>query len=759
MEAAVLFRQISNRTAEGQVLSNLGLLHQQSGEYQQAISYYDRANAILRSRNAVANARVLNNLGACYQYLAEYELAANDFGQALREFAAHHSWKDAVRAKLNLGRTYVLEGNRALGRKTLNSALAEATMIPDRMAEADTLDNLGQTFLGDGDASHAQSTLERALTLHRALGDKRMEAIDLHYLGESADALGDTASARDYLNQAFEIRRAIGLRDAASDSLFALARLEAVAGNPDTARELAGRALIMLESVRNQVPGPELRASFVGRKRRFFDLLINLEVAPGNPHNAEDSLLAAERGRGRALMDLLAEGRLLQGIPKELLDRRTNIQRQIDLLAARLSAAPPGLATVLRRAGENLVSEDEQIEASIHQSLSNQKLGQPLESVNELQTDLPSDSALLEYYLAENESYLWLVQTTGVQLFRLPARAAIESQAAPVLQLFPEILDRKRSPDIDRRFQRALVRLSHTLIGPIETLRLPGRLIIVPDGVLTRIPFAAFELSGKRRLGLVHDLVVVPSAAYLGVGQKPRRVEEFPKVLLAFADPVYSRKDPRVAITRASAIANSLGPDLARLPFNGELDTAAALIPAGRRQFLTGFRANVESLKTSRLQDYAVVHFSAHALIDDRIPELSRIALSMVGSSGRVMNGFVRPYQLSQLHLNGSTVVLSACDTALGKQVLGEGLAGFTTSLFSAGASQLLLALSPIDAEASSEFLGETYRYVFGSARAPMDHAVTMARRALARSVRWSDPYYWASFNLYGRPSETNLGP
>ena len=97
-------------------------------------------------------------------------------------------------------------------------------------------------------------------------------------------------------------------------------------------------------------------------------------------------------------------------------------------------------------------------------------------------------------------------------------------------------------------------------------------------------------------------------------------------------------------------------------------------------------------------------------------------------------------------------MVLSACDTALGKQVSGEGLAGLTTSLFSAGAAQLVLTLSEIDAEASSEFLGGAYRNIFGVRKMAVEHAITQARQTMARSPRWSDPYYWASFVVYGRP-------
>ena len=118
------------------------------------------------------------------------------------------------------------------------------------------------------------------------------------------------------------------------------------------------------------------------------------------------------------------------------------------------------------------------------------------------------------------------------------------------------------------------------------------------------------------------------------------------------------------------------------------------------------------------------------------------------------MDGFLHPYDLAGFPLNGSTVVLSACGTALGKQVIGEGLAGLTASLFQAGAAQLVLTLSEVDAEASAEFFSAAYRRFFAPHPMSMEHSLTLARRTLAHSVRWSDPYYWASFIVIGRPSE-----
>jgi len=754
-EAAGQLKRIGELTLEGMTLSNLGLLFWQTGDYQRAIGYYDQAGGILQARDPLANARVWNNLGLCYQSLAAYQQAGIYFDRALREFTQRHSEREASRARLNLGRTYLLDGKNEAALNALNAALAEAIANSDRATNAGVLNNLGQVLLAEHRAGEAQETLSQALDIHRALGDRGGEAFDLHYLGDAYAAAGDTASARAHYTQAIEIRHACGLRDAESDSLFSLAKLESAAGDRDAGRQAAESALLMAESVRAQVPGAALRASYYARKRRFFDLLVDLDMAPGTPRAIEDGFLAAERGRGRALMDLLAEGTLTHEVTGELLGRRKDVERQFDLLAARLAVSPPAQEAGLRRQVEILVGRDREIEASIRQTFADWKLGGQLGSVAGLQQRyLPRASALLEYHLGETQSYLWLVQPAGIQVFQLPARAEIERQCAPVLRLFADVLGRKRSPEAEREFERTLARLSATLVGPLGNLALPERLILVPDGILTRIPFAALQLPANRRLGLEHDLVQVSSAAYLAVGRKPRPVAEFPRSILAIADPVFSPADSRVAAKPQPGAAAAAEPGLPRIPYSQELDTVLVLVAPPRRSILRGFDANPETLGHLPLGDYALLHFSTHALIDDREPELSRVALSMVGPSGRAIQGFLRPHQLSELPLDGSTVVLSACDTALGKQVLGEGLAGLTTSLFSAGAAQLVLTLSEVDAEGSSEFFRVAYGRVFAPRPEPMEHALTLARRALAKSSRWQDPFYWASFVVYGMPSE-----
>lgn len=742
-EAADIWRTTSQPIFEAQAISNLGLTAWQAGDLQGAIGYYDRAAAVLRGKDAVAHARVVNNLGLCYLSLAEYGKAAIQFQRALTVFVQHQRTREEVRTLLNQGRVYLLAGRFDLAQRVLTGALAKARAHADRNATADILNNLGQLFWRRHLIDPAEERFDEALTLDRAIGDKRAIAYDLHYLGLIAQEQGATGAARQFLEDALRIRRDCGLREDSTESLLALATLERTAGNLPRARDLTEEALRVLESVRSQVPGAALRASYYSRKRSFFDLLVELAMDPGNPNAAADGLLAAERGRGRALLDLLADGSLLRQLPPDLAQRRSDIQRRLDLLSAQLASAPLAREAELRGRVQLLLSEDGEVEARIRESIAQQPLGQPLRTVDELQHNLlPPATALLEYHLGEGGSFLWLVDRNQLRVFSLPPRSVVEAQAKAAVARFSGLLERRRSPQQQTEFLRSLRVLSSTLLGALKDVPLPVNLILVPDGILNRVPFAGLRQPGvAEALGLVHDLSQIPSAAYLAAGRKPRPISAFPKTILALADPVFAAEEAK---------------GLARLPFTGELDIIESLVPPGRRAILRRGDANRNALQQQRMQDFAILHLSTHALIDDSIPEMSRIALSVVDRAGHPVDGFLRPYQLGRLRLSGSVVVLSACDTALGKQVSGEGMLGLTSSLFYAGASQLVLTLVKVDGEASSEFLGEVYRHLLAARPATVEHALTLARRTMAASSRWSDPYHWASFIVVGRPMDAH---
>jgi len=753
-EAATGWRELSLPLNQGRTLSNLGIVYLRAGDFQRAISTYDRAGTILQPLDSLAYARVLNNLGLCYLSLAQYDQARIYFRKAIAaETKLEGAKGDWLKARLNFGRTLLLQGHLLQARALIEETVADTEKWPDRSIRAFALNNLGQTLFRLGLTDAAESHLRDALDLHRILGDKRGQAIAGHYLGLIARKRGDVATARQWLKQALDIRRACGLTDDAADSLFALAELEFSAGDSARAQRLTEEAIPLLESIRGRVPGAVLRASFYARRRNLLDLLVTIAMRPDNKNGVTDGLIAAELGRSRSLLDIVGERELSSPRPPDLMNRQAKIRREINFFSLMAADGSKDHDDVKQRL-EALIAEDQQVESRIRESIEDRDPGaRPLMSVRSLQEEiLTPHSAILEFHLGELCSYVWLVLDQKIEAFALPPRTVIERQISAAVSLFGKLQERRRNPALQDEYVKAMGRLSVTLLGKLRPLTLPRLLILVLDGDLHRVPFAALRLPNGEYLGLRNDLVRAPSAAFLQQGSRQDTVAKFPKSILALYDPVFSADDPRVP-PAVSKGRDTRATPLTRLPFDDELRMITRLVPRSRRDFLKGFDANVPALENLPLDQYAILHLSTHAIINDEIPELSRIALSVIDRSGRPRDGFLFPYQLANLHLRHSAVVLSACETALGKKVPGEGLAGFASSLFSAGASQLVLTISKVDAQASSIFLSKTYRRVLGHPPESMEHALTLTRRSFLHSDRWSDPYYWAPFVVVGMPT------
>ena len=265
-EAALGWDELSHAEGAAITQSNLGLLLSQTREWQEAIAAYDRARRILQTRNRVGYARVLNNLGLCYLSLGEQFKAQAYFLSALAIFPGNTA--DAVRARLNLGRSYMLGGKNDLARPQLERAVNGARKVKDPAALADALDNLGQLMLRVQNTAGAREQLEEALTLYRQTRERSRPSSTLHHLGFAAAKDNMLPQARESLIQALHVRTNLNLWNDAAESCLALAELELNEGDIEAARGYSERALTTIDLVRSRVPGPALRASYYASVRR-----------------------------------------------------------------------------------------------------------------------------------------------------------------------------------------------------------------------------------------------------------------------------------------------------------------------------------------------------------------------------------------------------------------------------------------------------------------------------------------------------------
>src|SRR6185369_9451731 len=230
------------------------------------------------------------------------------------------------------------------------------------------------------------------------------------------------------------------------------------------------------------------------------------------------------------------------------------------------------------------------------------------------------------------------------------------------------------------------------------------------------------------------------------------------------ADPVFSKDDPRVAVsgkrrattvedtslmanTKRSATESGLA-DLVRLRFSRlEANEITRLAADKMKLEALDFAASRALAASAEVGQYRIVHFATHGLINNEHPELSGVVLSLVDEQGHPQNGFLRLYDIYNLKLSADLVVLSACQTALGKEIRGEGIVGLTRGFMYAGAPRVVASLWRIDDRATAELMKRFYGAMFGDGLTPAQ-ALRAAQISMWKDKRWQSPYYWAAFTL-----------
>lgn len=390
-------------------------------------------------------------------------------------------------------------------------------------------------------------------------------------------------------------------------------------------------------------------------------------------------------------------------------------------------------------------------------------------TVKDVQTRIVDrDSVLLQYFLGNARSYVWAVTSDRITAHALPGRAEIERRVRP----FRDSLSNPAgSADGSAAGGLALSRL---LLGPVASALDRPRLLILPDGILQLLPFAALPTPDSTAANLVplvveHEVVNLPSASTLALVRDQSKAKSvWPKSVVVFADPVFEADDPRIgAPEKRASISPPAAPpgpqplagalrDLPGMPGAGiprllesrrEADGIQAL--ASGADVHLGFDANRAAAASAELANYRIVHFATHGIVNDRHPELSGVILSLFDRNGRSQDGYLRLHDIFNLRLPVDLVVLSACSTALGKDVPGEGLIGLVRGFMYAGSRRVIASLWKVDDEATSALMTRFYRGLFEKGLPP-PAALRAAQVEMLTSSRWNRPFYWAAFVLQG---------
>lgn len=797
-EALAIAQSNGDRLNEAGYLHNIAMARYSVGDIQKALDILDEAELIVRQdKLTFIEPYTLHLRGLMLNALGERGRAIETYQQGLplvRKLGAREGERSFL---LNIAGAYTREGEHQKALDTYNQALLIKLPGDVRAADPYVSSLIAESYLALGDAKKALELLEESGALFKE-NEKREKGNAQAILGRVLLALNEPEKAliafADPSLSPVQLELVAGIRLQVD-----IARAHERAGNLPEARTKIEAALARIESSRSTLISPELRATYFATQQEAFYLYIDLLMTSHKQQPAAEfdqrALEANEARRARGLIEMLnaAHANIRQGVDVQLIDQENSLSQH-------LRAKQEFRLRLLgrRHTEEQIRSVDNEIDALLADSQSVRDrirkvsanyaaLTQPERlSAAEIRGLLDPNTILLEYSLGSEHSYLWATTRESVNSYELPKRSEIDAAARV---LYGGLTARQpvrnetqqqylaRVKEAEAHYGSEATELGRMLLGPVGDLLGKKRILIVADGSLTYVPFADLPspTSGPSHRVLIadHEISYLPSASTLAVLRRQiAGRSRAPKALAVLADPVFDKHDDRVS--RLSVRQNALpqrsadnlteramrdsdllaeGLPVARLPFSRqEAEAIAALAPQNETLKALGFQANLVTATSAELSRYRIVHFATHAMINPEHPYLSGLLLSLIDEQGNPQDGFLSLDQIYNLNLSADLVVLSACQTAKGKEVKGEGIIGLTRAFMYAGAPRVVASLWKVDDAATSEITKRFYRGMLKEGLRPAA-ALQAAQLEMSRHKLWNAPYFWAGFVLQGEPN------
>ena len=766
-EAIKLFQSIGDRHSEALAFSGIGQASEHRGDHLTALENYEKAFSLFENIGALDFA-----IAALYKIGTIHRLK-KDLDQALTYY----------QRSLNLSRT------------------AKKVRL-----EALVLEEIALVYDAQGRSEEAGKQYRTVLKFYETTGDERGQAVALNNYGDFLLRRDQGQWALELFHRALPLSEKIGDTGTFLTTLYNLARAHFKLGAFEEAFSRIKQSINMIEELRENVGSPDARAIYFAVVRRHYELwtdaLMQLHRVRPNEGLDAQAFLVSDQSRARSLIDLRSEprGLLREGAAADLSERerelrgliRVQAQYQMQLLLNRKNTTE--VAEVANETAE-LRAEYQQIQAELREQ--NPKLFslRPFESTSleQIQNELrDSDAMLLQYALGDARSYLWAITADSLQTYELAGRKSIEDAARELYSL----LTARQAPletikgdyhafveAADNALPEKASKLSQMLLAPVAHQLRNRKLIIVTEGALQAIPFEALpaphvQLVGPTNWATYVDSLLIntneisssPSISTLmAIRSEKNRPGSPNKTVAVIADPVFSRNDDRVRLAPTTSIVADAAPDKrviglpdrglpgvahgnapARLSYSSaEADAISAAAPRGTTMIAKGFAASRETVMSSRVGEYQILHFATHGFLDIERPEFSGIVLTMVDRKGVSQNGLMPLHDIYSLDLSVELTVLSACQTALGKDISGEGFLGLPHSFMSAGSKSVVASLWKVDDQATANLMTDFYESLLQQGM-PTGAALREAKLKLMKEKQWRAPYFWAGFVLQG---------
>lgn len=815
-QALKLYRETMDRRGEARGRTAEGGLSSLLGNNYAALTAHREARDIFRLiGDEQGEAVTSNGIGQVFEDLNRKQEAIDDYSLALRlNHRLGNKDFEAVSAYY-LGRVFRDLDDFTKALEYYQSSLALSRKDGKLRMEALNLLDIASIYVKQRRLDDARIIYQQVLAFCQQIADLRRQALAHHGLGELFRILGQAAPARSEYQQGLALFQQIKDLQGQGESHYWLAKLAQEQGKLVEALAESQQSMNAIETLLTRMVAQNWRSSYFASVRHHFelhvDILMQLDREQPGGGFAELALAASEQARARSLLEQLAEtqSEIRRGVDPLLLAREQQLRQQLSAKAAYevRSLNGPEQADLLpevEREIRNLNSEYDFVQAQIRaQSPAYARITQPVTvTLKEIQESLKDDQStvLVEYMLGDDRSYVWLVTPTKLFSYQLPGRQTLEALSHDV---YAALTARQRQPDNltqhegqrigEGDFCRIATQLSELMVGPLMTVAQAQRLLLVMDGGLQYVPFEALPLPGadgsrprcQPELGtsgyvpLLQKFEVVYAPSFSSLMMRRQLSDTGPRPapgVAVWADPVFESDDPRMPAAWTKAPARSLpsqspplppertndfadpyAPPARLLATEEEAHSIMRFAPGGVSLLLTGFAANRESAVNQNLQNYRILHFATHSLVNNRYPSLTGLLLSTIDENGKTQNGLLQLHDIYGLHLNADLVVLSGCKTGLGEELSGEGLVGLTQGFLYAGSRSVVVSLWDVQDKATTTLMTNFYRAMLKDG-VPPAAALRQAKLKVYEAAPSRSPYYWAAFVIEGefRPAKSS---
>ncbi len=760
---------IANQDAREQAiaLANLAWVHSRLGQVAKAAAEYEALLPMIeKDKEPYLYAAALGNYGFCLITLGDFDRALALHNEALALYAAQGKEAERATELSALGSLYFQIGDTQRALEILRMAIAAHERLGNGGILAATLRVAGNAAAELGRHEAALEYLRRALQIDttpyavartrvlvaaelRELGDLRGAESELTKALESrnplvrGDALVERArlrnaqrdpesaiadlrvADREYVAVGLEFNR-IEANTALSRALLAANDIAGASAAADKAVDIAGR-------IRGKSANPEWRARFVSSRYSPYEARIAADFAGGGGDAVWKAFRTSEQVRARSLADQLADGPRRAPSDARTEDLRTKLtalQLRLESRAQKQDADDAGTVELRRSIAETGAQLDA---ARAAVATGEQALPESLEKV---QGALPRDVAVLAYFVGDLESHAWLLTRKGLKHKSLPGIERLQKEVAAAIAMRGSVAGSARGRDLG-------LMLFGDLLDEVDE----NRMLIIPDGPLNGVPFAALP-PGRSTAQLIDRFVLSYAPSLTLALNSPRRAANHQRVAVV-SDPVYAPDDRRLQLAMGANGGTLRGPPeaspskLTRLPYSG-LEARAVLEALGDRQAITlaGFDATPARVYSLPFKDLSVLHFATHALARLDSPEQSALYLSEYTEAGtRTTDSRISAAEITQAGLRADVVVLSGCATGDGSELRGEGVLGLTYGFLANGSGAVVASLWPIEDASTARFMKEFY----GAYRARAQPAEAL-RQAQLRSRGFASSTVWSSF-------------